>query len=122
MPGPQKPGGMPCEGSGGAELCEQWEGPKAARRSGPGVLETAVSLAPEQLSFTGGSGHSGVMGGFAGGPVAKTPLSQIQGSIVGQGTRSHRPQLRFGSAKQIIFFFLSGSYWLLRVLPSPMSP
>ena len=105
MPGPQKPGGMSSEGSGGTELCEQWEGPKTARCSGPGVLETAVSLAPEQLSFTGESGHTDAMGGFPAGPAAKTPLSQIQGSIIGQGTRSHRPQLRLGSAKQINNFF-----------------
>ena len=56
-------------------------------------------------------------GGFPGGPGAKTPLSQIQGSIVGQGTRSHRPQLRLGSAKQVIFFF-----FLKQELLAPKGP
>ena len=39
---------------------------------------------------------------FSGGPVAKTPCSSwSKGSIPGQATRSHMPQLRAGTAKEI---------------------
>ena len=34
--------------------------------------------------------------GLPGGPVAKTPRSQCPGLILGQGTRSHMPQLGVG--------------------------
>ena len=44
-----------------------------------------------------------MFGDFSGGGVAKTPSSQCSrpGSIPGQGTRSHRLQLRPGAVRQL---------------------
>ena len=45
-----------------------------------------------------------VLGGLPGGPLAKIPCSQRKrppGSIPGQGTRSHMPQLLPGTARYI---------------------
>ena len=61
--------------------------------------ETKRVIFPEQPQ----SLNNGQRRDFSGSPVARTPHSQFRGpgSIPGQGTRSHMPQLRPSTAKQI---------------------